>query len=373
MDERAKAAVATVGGGVLMSIAALPLIFILLLGGGGPCGGLGGVAAPSAAAQNAIPANYLALYVAAGHEYGLDWSVLAGIGRIESDHGRSTQPGVSSGVNSYGCCAGPMQFSVIGAGGGTWGAYGVDGNRDGRRSVYDPADAIPAAANYLKASGAPGDYHRALLAYNHAEWYVQEVLAAARRYAATPPPASAVLPAAASGVAAIAVTGDAGGPAGACDDAGGLAIGGGDGRWTLAPNANRTDPATGRVVSLTPAFTAFVDRMATFYSGRLVVTTGTRHSQFVAGTSRESDHWKGSAADFGMVLNGGTNDGPVGDAIAAAAFMAAGVPRDVAIARARAGGAQTVVVNGIRVQVIWRIDGAEIGNHHDHVHVGIGA
>ena len=52
----------------------------------------------------------------------------------------------------------------------------------GRRVVYDPGDAIPAAARYLKASGAPADYRRAIFAYNHADWYVADVLAQADAY-----------------------------------------------------------------------------------------------------------------------------------------------------------------------------------------------
>jgi Transglycosylase SLT domain len=119
----------------------------------------------------------------ASGQYGIDPWVLAGIGFVESDHGRSTAPGVRLGVNSYGCCAGPMQFSVVGSP-STSDRYGVDGNGDGRRNVYDPADAIPAAARYLVASGAPGDYRRALFAYNHAGWYVDEVLAKAAEYRA---------------------------------------------------------------------------------------------------------------------------------------------------------------------------------------------
>jgi hypothetical protein len=139
---------------------------------------------PSGVALADIPANYLELYRSAGERYGIDWAVIAGIGKVETDHGRSRRPGVHSGVNSYGCCAGPMQFSIVGLGGGTWGSYGVDGNGDGRRDVYDPADAIPAAANYLRASGAPGDYRRALFAYNHSSAYGVEVLRWADRYRA---------------------------------------------------------------------------------------------------------------------------------------------------------------------------------------------
>jgi hypothetical protein len=74
-----------------------------------------------------------------------------------------------------------MQFSMRGKP-STWERFGVDGNHDGRRSPYEPADAIPAAARYLRASGAPADYHAALFAYNHAEWYVAEVLAKAAAY-----------------------------------------------------------------------------------------------------------------------------------------------------------------------------------------------
>ena len=74
-----------------------------------------------------------------------------------------------------------MQFSLVGSP-STWDSYGVDGNGDGRTSPYDPADAIPAAARYLRASGAPGDYRAALFAYNHAEWYVADVLAKAAVY-----------------------------------------------------------------------------------------------------------------------------------------------------------------------------------------------
>ncbi len=106
---------------------------------------------------------------------------MAAIGKIETDHGRSTAPGVHSGVNAFGCCAGPMQFSLVGSP-STWDSFGVDGNGDGRRSPYDPEDAIPAAASYLKASGAPGDYRRAIFAYNHADWYVADVLAQADAY-----------------------------------------------------------------------------------------------------------------------------------------------------------------------------------------------
>jgi cell wall-associated NlpC family hydrolase len=140
---------------------------------------------PSGLALSDIPENYYRFYREAGERYGLDWAILAAIGSIETNPGRSTAQGVQSGVNAYGCCAGPMQFSIVGSS-STWDGYGVDGNRDGKKSPYDPADAIPAAANYLKASGAPGDYERAIFAYNRASWYVNQVFAKADEYRSAP-------------------------------------------------------------------------------------------------------------------------------------------------------------------------------------------
>jgi membrane-bound lytic murein transglycosylase B len=134
---------------------------------------------PSSAARADIPAGYLALYRAAAKTCpGLPWGVLAGIGKVETNHGRSRAPGVVSGVNAFGCCAGPMQFNVRNGPPSTWDRYGRGGN------VYDPADAIPAAARLLCANGARGDLRQAIYAYNHAWWYVAQVLAHARAYQA---------------------------------------------------------------------------------------------------------------------------------------------------------------------------------------------
>jgi hypothetical protein len=134
----------------------LALIVLVVVSGTGVTTAGPGQYEPSARALRDIPSLYLRAYQAAGTRYEIDWTYLAAIGKIETDHGRSTAAGVRSGVNSVGCCAGPMQFSITGAAGGTWGAYGVDGDGDATKDVYDPADAIPGAANYLKASPATG-------------------------------------------------------------------------------------------------------------------------------------------------------------------------------------------------------------------------
>jgi len=137
----------------------------------------------SAFALEDIPRRYLDLYQAAAQAYRIDWATLAAIGKVETDHGRSDAPGVHSGQNSHGCCAGPMQFhNDYGRGGGTWAAYAIDANSDGRTDIYDPADAITSAAHLLAASGARAEPRRAIYAYNHAWWYVDQVEEIAARY-----------------------------------------------------------------------------------------------------------------------------------------------------------------------------------------------
>ncbi|MCU1680203.1 MAG: hypothetical protein JWQ81_942 [Amycolatopsis sp.] len=143
---------------------------------------LGGGSQPSATALADIPADYLALYrEAAGVCPGLDWSILAAIGKIETNHGRSTLPGVSSGANAFGA-AGPMQF-LQGTFDGVVARHPLPPGGASLPSRYNPHDAIYAAAYYLCDSGAGrGDLHSAIFAYNHAEWYVQEVLDQAKEY-----------------------------------------------------------------------------------------------------------------------------------------------------------------------------------------------
>ncbi|WP_285700543.1 bifunctional lytic transglycosylase/C40 family peptidase [Actinomadura sp. NBRC 104412] len=142
-------------------------------------------------AKSDIPDDYFALYKEMAAKEGIGWDLLAAIGKIESDHGRSPLRGVRSGRNSAGA-AGPMQFGIGGRAGNTWGGaprhradgspHGADGNGDGWEDVYDPADAILAAARYLKAHGLPGDVREALFAYNHSEEYVDKVLDQAVAY-----------------------------------------------------------------------------------------------------------------------------------------------------------------------------------------------
>ena len=115
-----------------------------------------------------IPPFLLPIYQAAGIEYGVRWEVLAAINEIETDYGRNLN------VSSAGA-VGWMQFMPA-----SWEAYGVDGNHDGLKDPNNPVDAIFAAARYLKAAGADTDLRAAIWAYNHADWYVDQVLLRAR-------------------------------------------------------------------------------------------------------------------------------------------------------------------------------------------------
>ncbi|MFD0905232.1 C40 family peptidase [Actinomadura sediminis] len=163
----------------------LPLGLVLLLAGQNANGSSSLAGAPTALARSDIPPAYLRWYMDAAQTCpGLGWNVLAAIGKVETDHGRSTLPGVHTGENHAGA-GGPMQFLAA-----SWAAYGTDGDHDGRRDRYNPADAIHGAANYLCHNHAgKGGRHlrRAIWHYNHADWYVRKVLDQADRYADTTP------------------------------------------------------------------------------------------------------------------------------------------------------------------------------------------
>lgn len=124
--------------------------------------------------QFEIPPFLLPIYQACGTEYGVPWQILAAINKIETGFGTNLN------VSSAGA-TGWMQFMP-----GTWQAYGVDANEDGRKDPYNPVDAICAAGRYLKAAGAGDDLRGAIFAYNHADWYVDEVLLYANQYRRLP-------------------------------------------------------------------------------------------------------------------------------------------------------------------------------------------
>ncbi len=112
----------------------------------------------------------LALWRAAGAAYDVPWQVLGAINKIESDFGRNMGPS-SAGALGW------MQFMPD-----TWLRWGTDGNGDGVASPWNPEDGVYSAARYLAAAGAATDLSRAIFAYNHAQWYVDDVLELARLF-----------------------------------------------------------------------------------------------------------------------------------------------------------------------------------------------
>jgi hypothetical protein len=174
-----------VGGALVAGAGALVVTLLLVVSTAPFTIGTAGVAEPggeedgvSALAQGEIPSEYLRLYQQAARRYGLDWAILAGIGKVECDHGRDPDPSCTQAgaVNGAGA-GGPMQFLAS-----TWATYGLNVDGGAAPDRWDPADAIYGAANYLRASGAPRNYRAAIYAYNHAGWYVAEVEAWAARY-----------------------------------------------------------------------------------------------------------------------------------------------------------------------------------------------
>ncbi len=148
----------------------------------------------STTAENSIPANYLSWFKHVGAQYKVPWVILAGIGKVESDDGQTTLPGVHSGANPFGAAC-PMQIGIYGAAGNNWGGAPIhaasekvngvatDENGDGVASVYEPSDAIAGTAKYLVANGVQNNVPNAVFAYNHLESYVQSVLGWASTYA----------------------------------------------------------------------------------------------------------------------------------------------------------------------------------------------
>jgi hypothetical protein len=133
---------------------------------------------PTVPTSNSI-STYLQLFQASAAKYcpTMSWTVLAAIGQIESGDGTNVGPSTAGAL-------GPMQFLPA-----TWSTWGIDGfGQTGPPDIMNPFDAVPSAARYLCAAGASSGtqagLRQAIFAYNHADWYVNEVLGLAAQYAA---------------------------------------------------------------------------------------------------------------------------------------------------------------------------------------------
>ena len=125
---------------------------------------------PPAAPEQLSYDELLGIWQRAGAAYGVPWQVLAAINKVESNFGRNMGPSSAGAI-------GWMQFMPS-----TWLRWGMDANGDGVADPWDAQDAIYSAARYLAAAGGSSDLSRAVFAYNHADWYVNEVLSLASLY-----------------------------------------------------------------------------------------------------------------------------------------------------------------------------------------------
>jgi hypothetical protein len=307
---------------------ALPLLaallgLILLLG-------LAVSAAPSSGVQQIctgqgktadIPPEYIPWLEQAAAKWRLGprgFSILAGVHRVETDFKRSKLPGVSSGTNSAGA-AGPGQFLAP-----SWAQYGQDADGDGAKEIYSIPDSVFATAAYLRASGAPEDWRGAIFAYNHAGWYVDEVLAAAESY---------------QGDFSCKLIGSPVGtvPLGAID-------------W------NDTSGAWG-------GSQKFAELAARIGKRHGCTVVSAKRSTQTTTSGNNSDHWTGSKHSYAVDLDACDLHFPGGAADQTA--------RDIQAAFDLPGhtGVITTIRGRYRIQLLWQTYVG--GDHYNHVHVGI--
>jgi hypothetical protein len=303
------AAVAAAAGlAALLSLA----VFLALFGAvaGGQAQGQSVACEVSAQGKQQVPAELIPIYEAAAARYRLGERgvpILAAINKIESGFGTNLGP---SSAGAYGW----MQFMP-----GTWRAYGVDADGDGTKDPADPDDAIHAAANYLHASGAPRDWYRAIFAYNHADWYVQQVLALADAY---------------QGACTLGVE-----PAVSLGE---LDFSDTSGPWGGSQKFAKALAALGKSVGCS--------------------SISEKRPRKYTSSGGISDHWVGStdayavdidSASCSMAYPGGEAD-RTAQAIAAALSMPSHT------------GIRNVVRGAYRFQLLW-----QTGGHYDHAHIGV--
>lgn len=323
------------GAGVLLLLAAvigLAIIAGVVTSTAGDCGeqSVGSVS------DKVAPAKFVPIYGAAAARYKLGPrgpAILASIHSGETGFGRLNKVTSSAGAQGH------MQFMP-----GTWRIYGVDANGNGTRSQYEAEDAIHAAAKYLRASGAPKDWRRAVFAYNHADWYVREVLERADRMqrAGTASPARDDPAADADAPAPIGAGAEPGGAD--CAAGGPVDIAG-----SPADVINRV------VVPL-----ARKHRMQTGNSVAAVRAANGRHGPTVSGG--RSDHQGPPSVAWAADMSNGTSPTPQMDALARDISRAFDIPW-------KGSGAVSATHKGYRVQIIYRSSVG--GNHFNHVHFGV--
>lgn len=139
--------------------------------------------------ENEIPSEFIKIYQEAGEKYGVNWILLAAIHKVETNFSRNLSVSSAGAIGhtqfmkctwvgwSYPSCSSAPKAvytnpEII----KQYGGYGVDGNNNGKADPYEIEDSIYATAKYLSANMGGGDIRQAIFAYNHADWYVSEVM-----------------------------------------------------------------------------------------------------------------------------------------------------------------------------------------------------
>jgi hypothetical protein len=183
-----------------------------------------------------VPPFLLPIYQSAAARYGVPWEVLGAINEVETDYGSDLS------VSSAGA-EGWMQFLPQ-----TWAEYGVDATGAGVRDPYNPADAIFAAARYLRAAGSAQSLTSAIYAYNHSSVYVESVMLRARLLAGIPPALLKALTALGEGHSPDGASGRGASPRGASSPPAGTSLG-----VAPSPRAAATGASASASGGLTPA------------------------------------------------------------------------------------------------------------------------
>lgn len=192
---------------------------VVAAGGAGSASAAVTVSNPSEEALEGIPAILLRLFIAEAQQCpGLPWTIMAGISKVESNHGRfagsalgpdgvirpsiigiplngtngtarivDSDDGRWDGDTLWDRAVGPFQFIP-----GSWRIFGGDGNDDGIADPNNVFDAVPAMRRHLCPDGQIIDIEAAVFSYNRSQAYVEAVLDWARRY--TGPLATSAVP-----------------------------------------------------------------------------------------------------------------------------------------------------------------------------------
>lgn len=319
----------------------------IVRGGGGapaPSSSSGGVDVQLLKKKFGIPPDLVPIYFAAAKKYKLGPkgpSILAAVNRIETNFGELAND------TSYAGAQGWMQFMPA-----TWAAYGVDGDGDGKKDPTNKFDAIYAAANYLKASGAPGNWYDAIFAYNHADWYVQDVLQHAGQYFPYM-----------NGSLSETVEEEE-----QCDEEKADEIEVATGPGSIELHGGTYATADGQPPE---PLKSYLLQMSGMVGEPMKITSGFRGGS-ITSSGNVSDHAlsPGYAADIGTAPYGRGNSTPgvahEHDKIQEACLVLAGMEQAKAAKEALSGPAWDAAHKGLDIQCIWKT-----GDHYDHVHVGV--